>query len=149
MNNFARVAQWLQACGKEPGNPEHLSAQIGAHFEECAEFLREVTIESTTGITSSALQEVAAILDAIGRNLLQGHAKAVIHDREMALDALCDSDVTGNGVAYLAGMKKDLADLEVLRSNDSKLVDGKALILPGGKIGKPETYSPADLTPFI
>lgn len=147
--NYQRTADWLAACGKEPGFPAHLSVQIGCHLEEFAEFLRAINIESTTGLTSSALQEVSMILDAIGANLKLGHASAVIYDREAALDALCDGEVTGNGVAFLAGFRKDEADQAVLASNDSKLVDGKPIILPGGKIGKPETYSPPDLTPFV
>lgn len=55
-----------------------------------------------------------------------------------ALDALCDMELTGNGIAYLAGFNKVDADQAVLDSNDAKLVDGKPVILPSGKIGKPE-----------
>lgn len=148
-SNFQRTADWLAAAGKEPGNEQHLSVQIGVHVEECAELLREINIEGPTGISSVALQEVAAVLEAIGKNLKAGHALARIYDREAALDALCDCEVTGNGVAWLAGMRKEGADMVVLDSNDSKLVDGKAVILPGGKVGKGPNYVEPDLTPFI
>lgn len=70
-------------------------------------------------------------------------------DRIEALDALCDSEVTGNGVAYLAGFDKRGADLAVLASNDAKLVDGKPVILPGGKIGKPPNWQAPDLSGFV
>jgi predicted HAD superfamily Cof-like phosphohydrolase len=147
--NYQRTAEWLAACGKEPGNPQHLSVQVGCHLEEFAELLRAINIESTTGLSSSALQELSAILDAIGANLKLGHATAVIYDREAALDALCDGEVTANGIAFLAGFQKDPADAEVLRSNDAKLVDGKPVIRAGGKIGKPEGWQPPNLTPFV
>jgi hypothetical protein len=70
-------------------------------------------------------------------------------DRVACLDALCDIDVTLNGVAFLAGFDKNGADDAVLDSNDSKFEDGKAVILPGGKIGKGKNYVEPDLTPFV
>jgi hypothetical protein len=71
------------------------------------------------------------------------------HLRDDALDALCDTDVTGNGVAYMAGFDKPGADVVVLASNDAKLVDGKPVILEGGKIGKPEGWKPPNLREFV
>ena len=62
---------------------------------------------------------------------------------------MCDREVTGNGVAFLAGMDKDGADQAVLAANDAKLVDGKPVILPGGKIGKPAGWTPPNLAPFV
>jgi predicted HAD superfamily Cof-like phosphohydrolase len=66
-----------------------------------------------------------------------------------ALDALCDREVTGNGVAFLLGFNKPAADEAVLRSNEAKLVNGEPVILEGGKIGKPEGWQPPDLKPFV
>jgi len=71
------------------------------------------------------------------------------HLRVEALDALCDTEVTGNGVAYMAGFKKVAADELVLASNDAKLVDGKPVILEGGKIGKPEGWKAPDLRELV
>ena len=76
-HNFQRTAKWLAACGKLAGNDEHLSTQIGVHMEEMSEVLRTIYIESNTGLTSMALQEIAAILDG-------DRAKA----RELAADHL-------------------------------------------------------------
>jgi hypothetical protein len=67
------------------------------------------------------------------------------HLRIDALDALCDTEVTGNGLAYMMGFDKPTADALVLDSNDAKLVDGKPVILEGGKIGKPEGWKAPDL----
>lgn len=148
--NFARTADWLAACGKQPGNAEQLSTQIGVHLEELSEFLSTVYVESNTGVTSMVLQEVGAILSAVGTNLKKGHAKATIFDREAALDALCDSEVTGNGVAFLAGFNKEEADRRVLDANDDKLnPDGTPVILDGGKIGKRDGWAAADLSDLV
>ncbi|WOB06556.1 hypothetical protein [Piscinibacter gummiphilus] len=164
--NFERTANWLKACGKFPRivppadmpsaedgtapNEAGLSVQIGCQLEEFAEYLKTLNVMSPTGATSNATQEVAAILDAIGYNLKKGHATAVIYDREQALDALCDIEVTGNGVAYMAAMNKPAADLVVLQSNDDKLnEDGTPVILEGGKIGKRPGWTPPDLSPFV
>ena len=141
------VAAWLDACGKKPSNEADLSVQIGVHIEEFSEFLRAVYIESNTGITSTAMQELAAHLDGCAAVLKSGHAVAKIFDREAALDALCDTEVTGNGVAFLAGFEKIEADCRVADSNFSKFnADGTPVILDGGKIGKGPNYAPPDLT---
>ena len=141
------TAAWLEACGKTPFDEAALSCQIGCHIEEFAEFLRAVYIESNTGITSTAMQELAAHLEGCANVLKSGHAVAKIFDREAALDALCDTEVTGNGVAFLAGMNKTEADCRVIASNYSKFnADGTPVILEGGKIGKSAQYAPPDLT---
>jgi len=36
-----------------------------------------------------------------------------------------------------------------LQSNDNKLVNGKPVILEGGKIGKPRGWKPPDLSPYV
>lgn len=147
MNNFQRTSAWLHACGKEP-NEHNVSIQIGCHIEEFVEFLDCINLtfgHDTKDSVMLALTEIAKGLK------VGGITKATIpySRRADALDALCDSEVTGNGIAYLAGMEKDAADLEVLSSNDAKLVDGKPVILPGGKIGKPEGWKAPNLSIFV
>ena len=90
-------------------------------------------------------------LNALALKLKTGGVIAYIpeHLREDCLDALCDAEVTGNGIAYLAQMDKDEADDAVLTSNEAKLVDGKPVILPGGKIGKPEGWKPPNLKTYV
>lgn len=147
---YFATATWLALCGKQPGDADALSVQIGVHVEEFAEFLRAVYIESNTGITSTAMQELAAHLEACGKALKEGLAKATIFDREAALDALCDTEVAGNGVAFLAIMNKVEADKRVIASNWSKFdAEGKPVILEGGKIGKSDLYTPPDLTDLV
>jgi predicted HAD superfamily Cof-like phosphohydrolase len=147
-SNFERTAAWLKACGKVPG-PAALSVQLGCHLEEFIEFLMCVDFDSAEDAES--LERSVADLLRVANGLKKGMVMAGINpsDRIEALDALCDSEVTGNGVAYLAGFDKQSADMAVLASNDAKLVDGKPVILPGGKIGKPEGWKAPDLSGFV
>lgn len=149
-SNFARTKNWLAACGKTP-SPENLSTQIGVHIEEFAEFLSHVSIElAASSMTANLLIETTNALDAIGKTIKAGAARATIHDRKGALDALCDAEVTGNGVAYLADMGKEEADRRVLKANDDKMnPDGTPVILAGGKIGKREGWVAPDLSDLV
>ena len=145
--NYELTAEWLRRCGKEPGNEKHLSVALGVHLEEFSELLRAIYIESNTGITSTAMQELAAHIEGCANVLKSGHAIAKIYDREAALDALCDCEVTGNGVAYMAGFDKVEADRRVIASNYSKFnADGTPVILEGGKISKGPNYKAPDLS---
>ena len=65
------------------------------------------------------------------------------------LDALCDQIVTATGVAYMMGFDIEGALKEVIRSNNSKMVNGKFEFDDNGKIAKPDSYSEPDLTPFL
>ncbi len=146
MNNYHRTAAWLHACGKEPGNVQHLSVQLGVHLEEITELLTCLRVDSSGW--QRLLERVVTDLADLGTELKQCKRVAHIpaHLRLQALDALCDCDVTGNGIAYLAAMDKDTADRRVLDSNDSKLQgDGTPVLMVGGKIGKSSQYAPPDL----
>lgn len=145
-SNYQRTADWLRACGKEPGDAEALSIQIACHLEEVAEFFGCLR-SSNAGITA-AISYVEDMLMETAHYLKTGDAIAIDQPVE-ALDALCDMEVTGNGIAYLAGWNKEAADQAVLASNNAKLVDGKPVILPSGKIGKPEGWQPPDLSKFV
>jgi predicted HAD superfamily Cof-like phosphohydrolase len=148
MTNYQRTADWLKACGKEP-SPENLSLQIGCHIEEFCELLSVLRIESEG--YAKLIERTRTDLEWFASKLKRREQQVYIpiHLRADALDALCDAEVTGNGVAYLAGFDKPQADLAVLASNDAKLVDGKPVILEGGKIGKPEGWKPPELRGFI
>lgn len=148
MTNYQRTAGWLKACGKEP-SPENLSLQIGCHIEEFCELLEVLRIESEG--YAKLIERTRTDLEWFASKLKRREQQVYIpiHLRVDALDALCDAEVTGNGVAYLAGLNKPAADEVVLGSNDAKLVDGKPVILEGGKIGKPEGWKPPDLRGFV
>lgn len=145
--NFRRTLNWLRACGKVPSEAT-ASLQIGCDIEEQVEFLELLDLDDSGDalLLATAVYNLKKVATALKR--LDTLALIAEHNREAALDALCDREVTGNGVAYLLGFNKEDADLEVLRSNDAKLVDGKPVILEGGKIGKPEGWTPPNLKGF-
>ncbi len=148
MNNFQRTANWLSACGKTPG-PENLSLQIGCQIEEFCEFLK--TLRTGKDGYAKLIQRTRDDLEWMAEKLKRGELAVDIpyHLRAEALDALCDIEVTGNGVAYFAGFDKPGADSAVLDSNDAKLIDGQPVILPGGKIGKPAGWTAPELVQFV
>ena len=148
--NFHRTAAWLHACGKERGNAQHLSVQMGCDAEEIAEWFDCVRVsgDDWDEVCRRVVRDLNSLANALKTKKIMGHIP--VHLRADALDALCDRDVTGNGVAYLANMDKESADIAVLDSNDSKLnADGTAVILEGGKIGKSSRYQAPDLKPFV
>jgi len=148
MSNFERTADWLAACGKDQ-NEENVSVQIGCQLEEICEFM--ACLRTDKDGYARLLER--SITDLVWfANKLKNRENFVYipsHLRVEALDALCDIEVTGNGIAYFAGFNKEDADDAVLNSNDAKLIDGKPVILRGGKIGKPDGWTAPDLTDFV
>jgi len=148
MNNYERTEEWLRACGKEP-SAENLSVQIGCHIEEFCEFLKSLRTDSEG--YAKLLDRTRLDLDWFASKLKRREQLVYvpIHLRIEALDALCDTEVTGNGIAYLAGFDKQGADEAVLQSNEAKLIDGKPVLLDGGKIGKPAGWTAPELRGFV
>ena len=146
--NYQRTADWLKACGKEP-SPENLSVQVGCLIEEFCEFIK--TLRTDSEGYAKLMDRTRLDLEWFGSKLKRQDERVYIphHLRTEALDALCDTEVTVNGVAYLAGFDKPAADEAVLASNEAKLVDGKPVLQPGGKIGKPEGWVAPDLREFV
>lgn len=144
LTNFDRTANWLKACGKTPSD-DALSVQIGCHLEEFCEFLAALSADDES--YAKLLERTRIDLEWVAGKIKRRELEVRIpeHMREAALDALCDTEVTGNGVAYLAGFAKVHADELVLDSNDAKLVNGRPVLLAGGKIGKPESWRAPDL----
>lgn len=141
--NHNRTAHWLHSCGKRKGDLGDLSVQVGCHIEEFVEFL-----EQLSDLTVQQKADILGLGDLAHEFKKEG--KLVSFKNEAAaLDALCDAEVTGNGVAYLAGWNKPRADSKVLEANEAKLVNGRPVLLEGGKIGKPEGWSPADLSDCV
>lgn len=83
---FERLEPWSQMVVTDM--LRKMSADVGWAMFWFGELLSVVNIESTTGVTSAANQEVSQFLLALGRNLTRGHAQARIYDDEGARDAL-------------------------------------------------------------
>ena len=143
-DSITDIKAWFQAAKPEPTAKDAL-VQQGCHFEEVVEHLTSIGIDSedlcdlsndlksNTGLQTD--DAIANYMDTI--------------DNLELLDALCDQIVTATGVAYMMGFDIEGALREVIRSNNSKMVDGKFIFDDNGKIQKPSTFSEPDLTPFI
>lgn len=123
--------------------------QTGVHFEEVTEHL-----DTVTGNDVEASLLVIEANDALKR--LAEHMKSEPTrysyqrgDHVKLLDALCDQNVTGVGIAYMKGFDMNAAMTEVNASNFSKFVNGEAIFNEQGKIAKgPEFFRP-DLSQFV
>lgn len=146
--NHKRTAEWLAACGKKPGDEAALAVQVGCHLEEICEQLDELIVAGSSADNDS-IELASTRIKGLAHRLKQGKTGIRIKSRVNFLDALCDVDVTGNGVAFLAGLNKEEADKRVLDSNDAKLVNGKPVLAPGGKIQKPEGWLPPKLHDLV
>ena len=147
MNNAQHTENWLRACGKEVGL-KNASTQLGCILEEVAELLNELyvnEISTSEQITDalSALTKLAATFKR-GEDRLQGRG-----DSESIVDALADIKVTVDGFAYLAGLDIQKADAITIEANNRKLIDGKPVILDGGKIGKPAGWIAPDYSECV
>ena len=142
-DSIADIANWFKAAKPEPTDKD-ICTQLGCHFEEVVEMQ-----EAIVPFETSAIAELRSFADCYkSSNTATGEYVDDINPVEL-LDALCDQIVTATGVAYMMGFDIEGALKEVIRSNNSKMVDGKFEFDENGKIMKPESYSEPDLTPFV
>ncbi len=118
------------------------NVQLGCHLEEIVEMLGTFTLTRGDGSMYDALE----IFSWVAEGLKANEISATITDRKGFLDAIADQVVTGVGAAYCAGMNAPEAVRRVDSSNWSKFVDGQPVFDENGKIAKPATYKPVDLT---
>ena len=122
------------------------SIQLGCHLEEIVEMLDALVFDLPTGEMLGEHTMARSALNELSQYLKKNVAIAVAFDREEFLDSLADQVVTAIGVGYCAGMKTSDACRQVNQSNWSKFVDGQPVFDAQGKIAKPATYVPPDLT---
>lgn len=145
------IANWFKKAKPEPTKKD-ICTQVGCHYEEVAEMM-----EAMQGHDHRASQMMSSIADTYKMRHLSvdGIVESVLIDSMQPkdnielLDSLCDQIVTATGVAYMMGFDIEGALKEVIRSNNSKMVDGKFIFDDNGKIAKPDSYSEPDLKPFI
>lgn len=156
-SNFQKVGNWLEDAGQ---TTEHFNAQVACDVEEMGEYLEalgdamDFPHQSDIGLLFSIATGTMKLISTYIRNLngvglFNKLMEAPPHKKTKLLDAICDREVTANGVAYMLNFRKDYADHLVQRSNDSKLVvvNGKrqANRDASGKIQKPPTFVPVNL----
>ena len=128
------IVEWFNEAVPEPTD-RNRQVQVGVHFEEVTEMMTAF--------------RVAGLTNVLADNLKGGRLRLPEPNRIELLDSLCDQIVTAVGVAHMYGMDIEGALTEVNRSNYSKFVDGHAMFNAQGKIAKPPTYTPPDLTPYV
>lgn len=135
------IKAWFQAAKPNPNNKD-ICTQIGCHFEEVAEMQ-----DAMKFIGYGDNKDLAQLMKTLSPEMVAEVGSDCDHLE--LLDALCDQIVTATGVAYMMGFDIEGALKEVIRSNNSKMVDGKFEFDDNGKIAKPDSYSEPDLTPFL
>ena len=143
-NLIGNIVDWFKAAKPEPTKRDALIQQ-GCHLEEVAEHL------TSMGVEIDGLEELSYDLKANTKNQSDDSIEYVIktiNELEL-LDAICDQIVTGVGVGYMMGFDVEGALKEVIRSNNSKMVDGKFIFDENGKIDKPNSFSEPNLKPYL
>lgn len=143
-NLIGNIVDWFKAAKPEPTKRDALIQQ-GCHLEEVAEHL------TSMGVEIEGLEELSYDLKANTKNQSDDSIEDVvktINEIEL-LDAICDQIVTAVGVGYMMGFDVESALKEVIRSNNSKMVDGKFIFDENGKIAKPNSFSEPNLKPYL
>jgi len=138
VNQIVQIKEWFEKAVPEPTDKSR-AVQIGVHFEEVDEMLTAVNGHST-----GSVDEYSWWYKTQSEGL---HLNDV--DRLELLDSLCDQIVTAIGVAYMFNLDIEKGLAEVIRSNNSKFVDGSPVFDANGKIAKPDTYSKPELKGFV
>lgn len=142
-DTIASITEWHKRARPTPDN-KAFQVQLGCHFEEIAEQLN--TIIGVDRAFDQQINTARSLLTYLADSLKSGEQMVSIINRKEFLDAVADQVVTGIGAAYCAGMKPVEALICVDASNWSKFVDGFPVFNEQGKIAKPPTYQPVDLT---
>lgn len=140
-----QILDWFKTAKPNPTEKDK-ATQLGAHFEEVAEMMMALDMyrETVENISQDCYQS-----EDIYRTS-QGYVLTFPEDWKLqALDACGDQIVTAVGFCYMMGWDIRGALAEIIRSNNSKFVDGKAIKNEHGKIMKGENYTPPNLKAFL
>ena len=143
-NLIGNIVDWFKAAKPEPTKRDALIQQ-GCHLEEVAEHV------ASMGVEIEGLEELSYDLKVNTKNQSDDSIEDVvktINELEL-LDAICDQIVTAVGAGYMMGFDVEGALKEVIRSNNSKMVDGKFIFDENAKIAKPKTFSEPNLKPYL
>lgn len=149
------IQKWHELARPVP-DQKAFDVQLGCHFEEVVEQLEAIDIINNpaykalvteTHTPASAVFSTAInAMHTLAECLKSGVFTASIENRKEFADAIGDQVVTGIGVAHCANINGSVVVERVDASNWTKFVDGKPVFNEQGKIAKPDTYRPVDLT---
>lgn len=130
-------------------NVRQTALYIGLQLEEMAEKLE--AIFGSAGTLNHDVMDIVDNICDLSYDLKNAYFDGDVAsaNRESLLDADIDQMWVTIGSVLSQGADIDGAIAEVTRSNMSKMVDGKMQKDPNGKVAKPKTFSPPDLTPFV
>ena len=141
-NLIGNIVDWFKAAKPEPTKKD-ICTQIGVNLEEVSEMASAINANNLSEI----IDEAATYLKQANEESVNKYIKD-FDDVEL-LDAICDQIVTAVGVGYTMGFDVEGALKEVIRSNNSKMVDGEFIFDENGKIMKVEGYSPPNLKSYL
>lgn len=146
-NTLKTIELWHRRARPEPTNA-NLRVQLGCHLEEVCEMFETFScIGSIGNYAEHLLLDAHRTLYALAEALkTDDEIRVHVVDRKGMLDSLADQVVTGVGVGHCTGMNVPVACERVDVSNWTKLTDGKFTFDANGKIVKPSTYQPPDLS---
>jgi hypothetical protein len=142
LDSVQEITNWFKLAKPKPTHKDTCT-QMGVHFEEVAEMADSIRAHNSAEI----INEMGNLL----KSALPQSAESYLNNANHLelLDSLCDQIVTAVGVGYMMDFDMLGALCEVIRSNNSKMVDGKFIFDDNGKIMKPDTYSEPDLIPYL
>lgn len=144
MNQFLNdIKKCMTAYGNTTDipNARQTGLYIGCLYEETMEVNDEVFPEF----------KPVGSMGELSANFKKGmfNGQIICADKEKLLKELMDTAWVAIAAAVSMGADVDGAMQELARSNLSKIVDGKVVKDGNGKVIKPESYSPANMEPFI
>ena len=140
-----QILDWFKTAKPNPTEKDK-ATQLGAHFEEVAEMMMalDANHEAVQRVSQDCYKSEDVFHNSYGDELT-----FPVDWKEQLLDACGDQIVTAVGFCYMMGWDIRGALAEIIRSNNSKFVDGKAIKNEHGKIMKGENYTPPNLKAFL
>ena len=149
------IQKWHELARPTP-DQKAFDVQLGCHFEEIGEMLEALGISnnlaympssddaniSASAVFSTALNSISILAESLKAGVFTTN----VENRKELADSIGDQVVTGMGVAHCAAMNGAVIVERIDHSNWSKFVDGKPEFHENGKIAKPATYQPPDLS---
>lgn len=150
-NTLVKTVEWFRKVRPQP-TLNHLNTQLGVHFEEVSEMVRELESTGINRETSELLIQAENALTELANHLKKNNDSVYIPDENRVdyLDAVLDQIITATGSGIFANMLVVEALEEVNNSNYSKFRDGEPIFDENGKVMKnKETYYKPNLKSFI
>ena len=145
LDPIEQILDWFKTAKPNPTEKDK-ATQLGAHFEEVAEMMMalDANYEAVQLVSQDCYKS-----DDLFHNSYGDELAFPVDWKEQLLDACGDQIVTAVGFCYMMGWDIRGALAEIIRSNNSKFVDGKAIKNENGKIMKGENYTPPNLKEFL